>query len=1095
MNRPKRAAAGLAAAVAVAGLLLVPHDATAGTAEGADTAGAAPRTVTLLTGDRVTALEGDDDVVSVEPGAGREGVTFLTRRVRGHLSIIPNDALGLLGAGRLDPRLFDVTTLLGYGYDDRRADLPLIVMTGGAKAAVPIAGAAVARRLPRLGGVAMRQHRTRPGAFWESLTTGSGRDRTMRPGVAKVWLDGVRQPALDASIPQIGAPTAWQAGYTGSGVSVAVLDTGIDDTHPDLAGRVTARRDFTGGVEDDRDIVGHGTHVASTIAGSGAASGGRYRGVAPGTHLLDGKVCVEYGCEESWILAGMEWAAAEQRAKVVSMSLGGADTPEIDPLEQAVNTLTEQYGTLFVIAAGNEHSPESVGSPASADAALAVGAVDRSDLLADFSSRGPRVGDGAVKPDITAPGVAITAARGRDATAVGGEPGDPYVTLSGTSMAAPHVAGAAAILAQQHPDWTGQRLKATLMASAKPTAGVDAFGQGAGRVDVARAITQQVTAVPPSLSFGIQAWPHADDDVLTRDITYRNTGTAAVTLALALDSAAPAGTFAVSPAAVTIPGGGAATVTVSADTRVEGPDGRITATLAAAGDGQSVSTPLGVDKQIETHEITLRHIGRSGAPGAGFGVDVVGWDGTKSFFALVRGSVATLRVPAGRYVLFGALFGLQPAPTMTFVAQPVLDATADRTVTMDERHAKPNTVTVPRASATQVHAHVGLTVLTPGEPIIGGQYATTFDEVFTLQVGDDRPGDALVSHLTGVWAEPGADSPYSYAISHYQPGGMISGYRRTVAESELAKVRLTTAGGDDGLAGLWFTTSRLAGRNDENRYETLVMPLRVRQPSTVTRYFNTDGGVQWRSGLRQVQADGEYRGPYTFGAWTGYERGRSYDESWNQAVFGPAFPRADDRSTGVTRLADTVTVNLPLFGDGAGRVADERNTGTTTLFRDGVKLGTGAEFTVPPADASFRLEVNAEREPQYQLSTRVSAAWEFRSGHVDGTRAAALPLWAVRFAPRLDEDNTAPAGRAFTIPVVATPAPSAGTGRLRELTVDVSYDDGATWTRATMRGGKALLHHPRGSGFVSLRARAKDTGGNGVDQTIIHAYRYGKGGS
>jgi subtilisin family serine protease len=87
---------------------------------------------------------------------------------------------------------------------------------------------------------------------------------------------------------------------------------------------------------------------------------------------MDGKVCVVDGCAESWIIAGMRWAAAEQHAKVVNMSLGGRDMPGIDPAEQAVNTLTEQYGTLFVIAAGNdgEYGDATVGSPASADAAL-----------------------------------------------------------------------------------------------------------------------------------------------------------------------------------------------------------------------------------------------------------------------------------------------------------------------------------------------------------------------------------------------------------------------------------------------------------------------------------------------------------------------------------------------------------------------------------------------------------------------------------------------------------------------------------------------------------------------------------------------------
>ena len=162
------------------------------------------------------------------------------------------------------------------------------------------------------------------------------------------------------------------------------------------------------------------------------------------------------------------------------------DTPEVDLLEEAVNRLTAQTGTLFVIAAGNEGPGEStVGSPGSADAALTVGAVDKQDKLADFSSRGPRVGDGAVKPDVTAPGVDIVAAKAKKSV-IGDPVGEQYLRLSGTSMATPHTAGAAALLAQQHPSWKAGELKGALMGSAKPAADQTAFEQGTGRIDVAQ---------------------------------------------------------------------------------------------------------------------------------------------------------------------------------------------------------------------------------------------------------------------------------------------------------------------------------------------------------------------------------------------------------------------------------------------------------------------------------------------------------------------------------------------------------------------------------------------------------------------------------
>src|SRR4029079_6624987 len=135
------------------------------------------------------------------------------------------------------------------------------------------------------------------------------------------------------------------------------------------------------------DINGHGTHVASTIVGTGAASDGRYRGVAPGADLIVGKVLggPEGSGQDSWVLAGMEWAA-KSGAEVVSMSLGDvAPSDGSDPMSQAVDALSAEYGTLFVIASGNA-GPESISSPGAAASALSVGAVDKLDVLAYFSS-------------------------------------------------------------------------------------------------------------------------------------------------------------------------------------------------------------------------------------------------------------------------------------------------------------------------------------------------------------------------------------------------------------------------------------------------------------------------------------------------------------------------------------------------------------------------------------------------------------------------------------------------------------------------------------------------------------------------------------
>jgi len=178
---------------------------------------------------------------------------------------------------------------------------------------------------------------------------------------------------------------------------------------------------------------------------------------------------------------------------VVNMSLGGPPSDGIDPLSDALTQITDRTGTLFVVAAGNEGAAYTVGSPGLAPAALTVGAVDRDETLAEFSSRGPTAGDLGLKPEITAPGVGIVAARATGTTM--GSPVDAlYTAASGTSMATPHVAGAAALLAQQNPDWSGRRLKDALISTAEPNPELGVYAQGGGRVDVARAVNQTVTA-------------------------------------------------------------------------------------------------------------------------------------------------------------------------------------------------------------------------------------------------------------------------------------------------------------------------------------------------------------------------------------------------------------------------------------------------------------------------------------------------------------------------------------------------------------------------------------------------------------------------
>ncbi|MEU4173389.1 S8 family serine peptidase [Streptomyces sp. NPDC026665] len=478
--------------------------------------GASAVTVRLLTGDRVTVTQGTDGrrIASVEPGPGREAITFRTfEKDDGSLTVLPSDAADLVAAGTLDRRLFDVTTLIAQGYDETRtSDLPLIVsaapQTGVAKVTWQSTKLAAAiadrvaefsvpstpeRRLDSINAQSLRVAKDDLGAFWKTLHPSGPSGSARVAATPRVWLDGKVAAVLDRSTAQISAPALWKAGYEGRGVKVAVLDTGADANHPDLAGRIAKAKNFSDSATTE-DHVGHGTHVASIVGGTGAASSGTRRGVAPRADLLVGKVLGDDGYgTESAIVDGMEWAVGEH-AKIVNMSLGSDAPPEgTSPMTEAVNRLSASGETLFVVAAGNSGpARSSIGSPGDADTALTVGAVDRDESLASFSSRGPRLGDKAVKPDVTAPGVGIVAARASGTTM--GTPVDTnYTALSGTSMAAPHVAGSAALLAQQHPNWNAQQLKDALISTAYTVPGTKVTAQGGGRIDLTAA-TGPVTA-------------------------------------------------------------------------------------------------------------------------------------------------------------------------------------------------------------------------------------------------------------------------------------------------------------------------------------------------------------------------------------------------------------------------------------------------------------------------------------------------------------------------------------------------------------------------------------------------------------------------
>lgn len=1087
--------------------------------------------VTLLTGDRVT-VSGDGKGLSVQPGAGRAGMRFVSWRAGDRVHVVPADALPLLRSHQLDERLFDVTLLREFGYDDRRKDLPLIIKAAGPS--TPAAGTPgraslrasltapdgpgvqVTRELPDVNGVAARANKAQLGELWRTLTgeppvssrPGSppalpDGTPTLRGGASMVWLDGLRKPTLDVSVPQIGASTAWKAGHDGRGVTVAVLDTGIDVTHKDLAGKVTAAQNFTDGAEDNKDHVGHGTHVASTIAGSGAASDGKYRGAAPGASLLDGKVCSVQGCAESSILAGMQWAA-DRKVSVVSMSLGGPDLPGIDPLEEAVQTLTTSSGVLFVVAAGNDGQDSTIESPGSADSALTVGAVDKTGQLAPFSSRGPRV-DGALKPDITAPGVGITAARSADADlpAVAGA----YTTMSGTSMATPHVSGAAAILKQRYPQWSPAQLKATLMGTASPNPALGGYGQGAGRVDIARALDQTVMATPASVSFGKQLYPHTDDKPVTKTVTYTNSGKVGVTLALKVETLgpdgkpSPAAMFRLGAAQVTVPASGTASVTVTADTRQGTLDGFHTGRIVATGAGGiAVRTPFAVEREKEAYDLNLVHLDRQGKAAGEIWTLVVRTDGpTTAFFWVQKPDQSTLRLPAGQYAIQSQV--TSPDRSVAFLAQPRVNLRAKTTVRLDARLAKPVSLTPPEPAVSSLS--IIETVAFGTQLGIGMSSITdSFDGIYAARIGPAGKVNTFRSNAFSFQAKPGPDrtafaSPGGYNLAYFFDGQMFDGLTRKLRTSDLAAVKHQFSG-QAPTRGVSRAFPVLPGKVASLWRQDLAFPL----PFTRTDYYNTDAGVQWERNFSEITTPAAPDDPAVtistqYAEPKAYRKGTTTTERWNGAPYGLTLANPVQAFEFLSRAQDRLVVAPSPYGDAAGHYGNsDAGTGHITVLRDGTTIAdvdkSGLFVDVPAEPATYTVKTRDTRPAPSRLSTQVETAWSFRSGHVDGEDFQRLPVSVLRFAPKLDARNTARTDSTLKIPVIVERQPGTAAARTTSLKVQVSFDDGKTWTDApvTTEDGVAVakVKHPTTAGFVSLRATGADADSSSVQVTITRAY-------
>jgi serine protease AprX len=372
------------------------------------------------------------------------------------------------------------------------------------------------------------------------------------PRIAQVSEDRVISGAMERTGATVGATTVRQTlGYDGSGVGVAVIDSGIAGRVDDLRGangapRIDSFVDFVNAQSGVYDDYGHGTHVAGIIAGNGYDSGGLRTGIAPAARLIGLKVLDSQGNGYiSDVIDALDYVITHKndlnvRVVNLSMATGVYESYKTDPLTVAAESAVKA-GIVVVAAAGNNGRASDgrqhhggVTAPGNAPSVLTVGAsshmgtIDRADdTVATFSSRGPAAIDADAKPDLVAPGVGIESLSNRYSTLYWSKsayllPGTvattylPYLSLSGTSMAAPVVTGTVALMLQANPSLTPNAIKAILQYTAETHSGYDPLTQGAGFLNALGAVQLAKYLASPSTA----AYP--DDTIWSKRLIWGN---------------------------------------------------------------------------------------------------------------------------------------------------------------------------------------------------------------------------------------------------------------------------------------------------------------------------------------------------------------------------------------------------------------------------------------------------------------------------------------------------------------------------------------------------------------------------------------------